>query len=408
MIVGWTPSTAKGRSFRSLLLGQYEDGKLVYKGKVGTGFGGDTQAELTERFHDLAQDDAPVEAPRAEVRGTRWLRPMLVAEVAFAEFTAEGRVRHGSFLGLRSDKKAREVNAETPESAPPADAPTIAISNRDRVIFPDAGRTKGDLADYYWAIAPVLLPHAARRPVSLVRCPQGRAKKCFFQKHDTGSFGDHVQHVPIREKDGGTEEYIFIEDADGLLACVQMGTIEFHAWGSHVDDVERPDRMIFDLDPDVGLDFEDVKKGAFDLQRHLSDIGLVSFAMLSGGKGVHVIVPLTPGHDWDTHKDFSRRFAEALSIAQPERYVATMSKAKRKGKIFIDWLRNQRGATAVVPYSARAREGAPVAAPVSWEELRAIATPAAFTVRDAAKLIERSRGAALRGWGFAEQNLPDI
>ena len=408
VIVGWTPSTSKGRAFRSLLLAQYEDGRLAYEGKAGTGFGADMQAELTERFHGLTQDDAPVEAPRAEVRGTRWLRPSLVAEVAFAEFTAEGRVRHGSFLGLRTDKKAKEVSAEVPESTPPPDAPTIPISNRDRVIFPDAGCTKGNLADYYWAIAPILLPHAARRPVSLVRCPQGRAKKCFFQKHDTGSFGEHVHHVPIREKDGGTEDYIYVEDADGLLACVQMGTIEFHAWGCHVEDVEQPDRMIFDLDPDVDLDFDDVKKAAFDLQRHLSDIGLVSFAMLSGGKGVHVIVPLTAGHDWDTHKDFSRRFAEALSIAQPERYVATMSKAKRKGKIFIDWLRNQRGATAVIPYSVRAREGAPVAAPVSWEELRDIDSPATFTLRDTKKLVERAQGAALRGWGFAEQKLPNV
>lgn len=408
VIVGWTPSSAARRSFRSLMLAQYEGGKLVYKGKVGTGFGAEAQAELGERMHGLSQDKATLEAPRAEVRGARWVRPELVAEIAFAEFTAEGRIRHGSFLGLRSDKKARDVSAEKPESAPPPDAPTVVISNRGRVIFPDAGCTKGDLADYYWAIAPVLLPHAARRPVSLVRCPQGRAKKCFFQKHDTGGFGDHVHHVPVREKEGGTEDYIYVEDADGVLACVQMGTIEFHAWGSHVEDVELPDRMIFDLDPDVGLDFEDVKKGAFDLQRHLSDIGLVSFAMLSGGKGVHVIVPLTAGHDWDTHKDFARRFAEALSIAQPERYVATMSKAKRKGKIFIDWLRNQRGATAVVPYSARAREGAPVAAPVSWEELRDIASPAAFTIRDARRLLERARGAALRGWAFAEQTLPQV
>lgn len=290
----------------------------------------------------------------------------------------------------------------------PRDANDVTITSRDRVIFPDARYTKGDLADYYSAVAPVMLPHMARRPVSLVRCPQGRARKCFFQKHDTGGFGEHVRHVPIREKDGAVEDYLYVEDAAGILACVQMGTIEFHGWGAHVADVEKPDRMIFDLDPDAGLDFGDVKKAAFDLRRRLSDIGLVSFAMLSGGKGMHVIVPLTPGHDWDTHKDFSRRFAEALSMAEPERFTATMSKAKRKGRIFIDWLRNQRGSTAVAPYSARARENAPVAAPVSWDELRDIDTPAAFTIGDAERLLERASEPELQGWGFAEQILPDI
>src|SRR3546814_101094 len=163
-----------------------------------------------------------------------------------------------------------------------------------------------------------MLAHMARRPISLVRCPQGRAKKCFFQKHDSGSFGDHVHHVPIKEKDGGHEDYLYVEDADGILACVQMGTIEFHGWDSHVEALEKPDRMVFDLDPDEGLDFADVKKSALDIRRQLADIGLVSFAMLSGGKGVHVVVPVDPGHDWDAHKDFSKRFAEALSLAEPD------------------------------------------------------------------------------------------
>jgi bifunctional non-homologous end joining protein LigD len=253
-----------------------------------------------------------------------------------------------------------------------------------------------------------MLPFAARRPISLVRCPQGRAKQCFFQKHDPGGFGDHVEHVAIREKDGGAEDYLFVEDVDGLLACVQMGTIEFHGWGSRSDAVELPDRMIFDLDPDEGLGFAEVKRAARDIADRLADIGLVSFAMLSGGKGVHVVVPLTPGHDWGRHKDFARRFAEALSLAEPGRFVATMSKAKRKGKIFIDWLRNQRGSTAVLPYSARARANVPVAVPVDWEELEAIDSAAYWTIADVDDLIERARGRALKGWGFAAQKLPDI
>ena len=178
--------------------------------------------------------------------------------------------------------------------------------------------------------------------------------------------------------------------------------------GLFVDTLEQPDRMVFDLDPDEGLDFADVKKAAADLKRQLADIGLVSFAMLSGGKGVHVVVPLDPGHSWDAHKDFAKRFAEAMSLAEPDRFVATMSKAKRKGKIFIDYLRNQRGSTAVMPYSVRAREQAPVAAPIGWEELADIDKAGTFTICDADDLLERAASPELKGWGFASQRLPDF
>jgi bifunctional non-homologous end joining protein LigD len=405
VILGWSRSTAKGRPFSSLLLGQYEGKKLVYRGKVGTGFDAESLVDMAAKLEKLARKTASVEVERAEARGVAWVTPKLVAEVAFAEFTGEGRVRHGSFLGLRSDKDAKSV---TPERAQPAPAAEIdmKISNRDRVIFPESGETKGDLADYYAAVASLMLPFAAARPISLVRCPQGRAKKCFFQKHDSGTFGDHVHHVPIREKDGGMEDYLYLDDAEGLLACVQMGTIEFHGWGARADDVELPERMIFDLDPDEGLDFAECARAAKDIRARLADLGLVSFAMLSGGKGVHVVVPLKRGHDWDTHKDFARRFAEAMSLSQPKCYVATMSKAKRKGRIFIDWLRNQRGATAVLPYSARAREGAPVAVPIAWDELEGMKDAHPFSISDASRLIERARD--LRGWGFCEQSLPGI
>ncbi|SEH19951.1 ATP-dependent DNA ligase LigD phosphoesterase module /ATP-dependent DNA ligase LigD polymerase module [Sphingopyxis sp. YR583] len=407
VVVGWNPSSAKGRAFASLLLAQREGDTLVYKGNVGTGFDTETMAHLAGKFASRERRTAPLEVDAASARKVHWLKPDLIAEIAFAEFTASGSVRHASFLGLRGDKEAKDV---TPEVEQPAPAPEsdVTISSRDRVIFPEAKATKGDLADYYAAIAPVMLPHTARRPISLVRCPQGRGKKCFFQKHDTGSFGDHVLHVPIREKDGGHEDYIYVEDADGLLACVQMGTIEFHGWDSHVDDVEAPDRMVFDLDPDEGLGFADVKNAALDIRRQLADIGLVSFAMLSGGKGVHIVVPVAPGHSWDAHKDFSKRFAEALSLAEPERYVATMSKAKRKGKIFIDYLRNQRGSTAIMPYSARARENAPIAAPIGWEELADIKGAGAWTIKDAADLLKRATSSDLKGWGFAAQSMPSI
>lgn len=407
VIVGWKESSAKARPFASLLLAQREKGELVYKGNVGTGFDADTMAMLAAKFAGRARKTAPVEVDKAAARKVHWVRPDLVAEIAFAEYTAGGSVRHASFVGLRADKEAKDVKPETKAKAP-GPVSDVKISSRERVIFPEAKATKGDLADYYAAVAPVMLPHLARRPVSLVRCPQGRAKQCFFQKHDSGSFGPHVHHVPIEEKDGGVEDYLYVEDADGILACVQMGTIEFHGWGSHADAVERPDRMVFDLDPDEGLDFADVKKAAADLKRQLADIGLVSFAMLSGGKGVHVVVPLDPGHSWDAHKDFSKRFAEAMSLAEPERFVATMSKAKRKGKIFIDWLRNQRGSTTIMPYSARARAGAPVAVPIDWDGLAAIDSARHWTIADARALLDRAASPTLKGWGFARQALPAI
>ncbi|MBO6768247.1 MAG: DNA ligase D [Erythrobacter sp.] len=407
VIVGWKKSSAKGRPFASLLMAQYEGDELVYRGNVGTGFTTDELDRLAAKMKRLERKTPPVETDSASARGVTWLTPKLVAEVAFSEFTADGNIRHGSYLGLRSDKPAKKV---TPERAAPTPAPeeVVKISSRERIIFPDSGQTKGQLADYYAAVAPIMLPFAGHRPVSLVRCPQGRAKKCFFQKHDNGAFGDHVRRVPIREKDGGTEDYLYLEDARGILQCVQMGTIEFHGWGSRSDDVEAPDRMVFDLDPDEGLDFADVRQAARDIRARLSDLGLVSFAMLSGGKGVHVVVPLRIGHSWDAHKDFSRRFAEALAIAEPDRFTATMSKAKRKGKIFIDWLRNQRGSTAVLPYSARARSGAPVAVPVGWNELKSIEDAHPFSIDDASRLIDRAKSKTLAGWGFAEQRLPDV
>ena len=411
VIVGWTKSD-KSRGFRSLLLGVHEDGKLRYAGKVGTGFSNDLMIELSAKLARLERKTPTVEIPknlgRAAVRGAHWVTPKLVAEIAFTETTPDKLLRHPSFLGLRGDKAAKDVVVEAPQPVPQAPATTVKVSSRDRLIFPESSATKGDLADYYAQVAGIMLPWTARRPISLVRCPQGRGKKCFFQKHDAGSFGDHVHQVPIREKDGSTENYLWVDDADGLVACVQMGTIEFHGWGSTVDHLEQPDRLVFDLDPDEGLDFEDTKKAAEHLKNQLAELGLTSFPMLSGGKGVHVVVPLTPQADWPAVKSFADRFARALAQAEPDRFVATMSKAKRKGRIFIDWLRNQRGATAIMPYAARARAGAPVAAPVSWTELRDIDTAARWHVTDAAELIERAESRALAGWGTADQTLPDL
>ena len=282
----------------------------------------------------------------------------------------------------------------------------ITITHPDRVIFPEANITKGALADYYRKVGPAILPWTASRLLSLVRCPQGRARKCFFQKHDGGGFGPAVHHISIVEKSGTPDDYLYVEDARGILACVQMGTIEFHGWGARVEDVERPDRVVFDLDPDTAIGFEAVKAAAVDLRARLADIGFESFPLLTGGKGIHVVIPLTPGAGWEDAAGFAKGFAQAFAEREPDRFTATMSKAKRKGRIFIDWLRNQRGATAIMPYSARARPGAPVAAPVSWKELDDIAKACAFTVKDAETLLKRARSSTLAGWGVAVQRLP--
>ncbi len=409
VIIGWSASDARTRGFRSLLLAVNQNGKLRYAGKVGTGFDADLLTDLRGQMAKIAADKPAVEVPRAAARGAHWIKPKLVAEIAFAEFTADNVVRHASFIGLREDKPAAQVEVESAAPLPKAPAPDAdRITNPDRVIFPGDDVTKGQLAAYYRQVGAVMLPWIADRPISLVRCPQGRAKQCFFQKHDAGSFGDAVHKVPIREKDGSTEDYLWIDSIDGVIAAVQMGSIEFHGWGARASDVERPDRLVFDLDPDEGLDFGDVRKAAIDIRRQLADLGLLSFAMLSGGKGVHVIVPLTPDAEWPAVKDFASRFAHALAQTEPERFVATMSKAKRKGRILIDWLRNQRGATAVLPYVVRARPGAPVAAPVTWEELRDIDSAASFHLVDAASLIERATSKNLASWGVASQVLPDF
>ncbi|GAA4713576.1 DNA ligase D [Sphingomonas lutea] len=415
VIVGWSDSD-KRRGFRSLLLGVRDGRKLRYAGKVGTGFNAALIEELMGLMTKLEVDKAPVEVPRADRKGTHWIKPKLVAEVAFTEMTDDGVLRHPSFIALRSDKPAEDVVREKPKKLKKAEKkgerPTAAsfgieISSPDRVIYPELKLTKLDLADYYAAVDPLFMIDGGNRPMTLVRCPGGRTGECFFQKHDKGMFGEHVKQVPIKEKDGSTEDYLYLDDIRGALACVQMGTIEFHGWGSRIDKVEHPDRLVFDLDPDVGLDFAKVKGAAVRLRAILQDLGLHSFPLLSGGKGIHVVVPLDASRDWPTVKSFADRFSRAIAEAEPETFTANIRKVERKGRIFIDWLRNQRGATAVMPYSARAREGAPVAAPVAWSELDDFGSGAHFSIRDADLLLERAASKALAGWGQAKQALPD-
>ncbi|MEO6582337.1 MAG: DNA ligase D [Sphingomicrobium sp.] len=414
VIIGWSESD-KRRGFRSLLLALRDGAKLTYAGKVGTGFNTKMIDDLREMMKPLEIDKAPLEVPRADRKGAHWLEPKLVAEIAFTEFTGDGILRHPSFIALREDKPAKDVVREKPAKLQPAETKGerataesfgIHITNPDRVIYPEGGVTKKQLADYYAAIEVLMMVDTGCRPVTLIRCPQGRGKHCFFQKHDTGSMGEHVKHIPIKEKDGKVADYLYFDDVRGLLACVQMGTIEFHSWGSRTEKVEYPDRLVFDLDPDVGLDFAAVRSAAVRLRELLADLGLKSFPLLTGGKGIHVVVPLDATAKWDKVKSFAERFSRAVAEAEPERFTANIRKVQRKNRIFLDWLRNQRGATAVLPYSARAREGAPVAAPIAWEELEDYKGGNAFSILDADKLIERASSKTLAGWGQAQQALP--
>ena len=271
----------------------------------------------------------------------------------------------------------------------------VRISHASRVVFPDSGLTKGDVAQWYARAAGRLLAYAAERPASLVRCPDGIAGKCFFQKH-AGQLPPEIDTVRLAEKDGTQADYIVINDIKGLVAAAQMGMIELHIWGARRDRLERPDRMVLDLDPDTSVGFAEVRRAARDIRQVLDAAGLASFAMLTGGKGIHVVVPLDRRQGWDALSTVARGVARRLEAAEPDRFVASAPKEKRRNRIFIDWLRNTRGATSVVPFSVRARKGAPVAVPVAWEELDDIGAANAFHIGNAAGRL------ALDPWSGAE------
>ncbi len=379
VIGGWSPSAKPGRPFSSILVGVREKGQIVYRGRVGSGFGAETLADLAGRFAELAAPTSPfANLPRPVAKGARFVRPDLVAEVDFAELTVDGQIRHGVFEGLRADKAAEAVVDERKEESIPAKAPPkggtltvsgVRISHPDRVVYGEGGVTKGDLARYYERIAERMLAHAGSRPLTLKRCPSGMAHPCFFQKHVGEGFPDEMGTVDLLEHDGEPARYMTLLDPSGLAAAVQMGALELHIWGSRNDAIERPDRLVFDLDPDPSVGFETVREAADLVRGALEALGLTSYPMVTGGKGVHVVAPLLPKASFEDVARFAKGLAVRIAASDPARFVATMSKAKRRGRIFIDWLRNERGQTAVAPYSTRARAGAPVATPVSWTEL---------------------------------------
>lgn len=421
VIVGFTEPAGSRVGLGALLLGVHEDGDggLVGAGKVGTGFTEKRLRSLRARLEPLERSEPPIiDPPRgAKARGVHWVEPALVAEVDFAEWTADGSVRHAAFRGLREDKDPAEVVRERPERAAggpgePADedgqagggrgarseagsgrsgrgpaGPSrvagVRLTNPGRVLWPDQGVTKRELAEYYAGIADHVLPHLMDRPLTLLRCPSGRHEDCFFQKHANRTVSETIPRVRIEED--REEPYMYVDGLPALLSLVQLGVLELHVWGSRVDRLDRPDRLVFDLDPGRGTGWPEVAAAAHAVRDRLAELGLRSFLKSTGGKGLHVVVPIVRRSDWNEAKGFAHAVAREFARREPDRYTAKLPKAAREGRVFIDYLRNGWNATAIAPYSARARAGAPVAAPLAWEELEAAEASGEaprFTIRD--------------------------
>ncbi|MCU1118074.1 DNA ligase D [Stenotrophomonas muris] len=407
VIVGYTAPRGSRVGFGSLLLATPDKEGLRYVGRVGTGFDDENLRALLKALQPLAVKTPVLQLPAHvpfRAASVRWVKPVTVAEVAFRGWGKEGLLRQASFKRLRSDKQKEDLGMSNATAVAEAGG-EVQITHPERVVFPSQGLGKGDVADYYRRMARWILPEIAGRPLSLLRCPDGVGKACFFQKHHGPGLGDAVHAVPLQQK-SGREDYVYIDDARGLLQLVQMNTLELHPWGATVADTEHPDRLVFDLDPGNGVSWAQVKSGARDVRDRLQQVGLESFVRLSGGKGLHVVVPLQPKAGWDEAKAFCEAFAQAMAKEQPDRYVATMSKAKRSGVIFIDWLRNTRGATSVCSWSLRARDSAGVAVPLRWEELARISAADAFPMGKALARAQRLKSDPWQGIAQLKQTLP--
>jgi len=414
IIIGYSNAKSGGRALGALYLGYYRDGALTYAGKVGTGFTMESARALTDKLETLGVEKpvlgrAAMTGPgTGEFHAIHWVKPVLLCEVTFTEWTGDGRIRHPSFQGLREDKKAGEVKMETPKpvkSVPAATRSThaaskglviegITITHPERVISDTGHVTKGELAEYHAAVAPYMLPRLLRHPLSLLRCPSGIDQQCFYQRNPGKGLGVDVKPFKFRHK-GKNYEYLYIEDVKGLIEIVQMGAIEIHPWGASVDNIDHPDRLIFDLDPAPDVPFEAVKLAALDLRKRLKRKGLEAMLKCTGGKGLHVTVPLAEKADWESVKTFAAALAHEMVAEVPSAYVATMTKARRNGKIFIDFFRNDYTATAIADYAVRARPGAPVALPLSWKELDDLESASQFTMKDVLARLKRKKPPAV-------------
>ena len=401
VIGGYTLSDKKTSGISSLLLGVYEGPELIYAGRAGTGLSEADREDLEKKFESLKRAKPPFKSapkPRSNEKIT-WLEPELAAEIKFAEWTEDNLLRQASYKGLRTDKEPGEIKKEKADgekvpqsSAKEMEKPMqasaksmiikgVKITSPDKVLFDDPEITKADVIRYYASVSERMLPYVGHRILSIVRCPKGVSEACFYKKHP-GPDSKGIVTMPVSNSDGETEDYFYIENESGLLYEAQMGTLEFHIWGSRVDALEKPDMMVFDLDPDEGMDLATIRRGVLDMKSILAELSLNSYLKTSGGKGYHVVVPLTPAASWDAFHDFARSVAEVMEQKWPDRYTSNVRKAKRKEKIFIDWIRNGRGATSIAPYSIRARKGARVSMPITWDELNTVA-PDSITMADA-------------------------
>jgi len=384
VIGGYVPSTVSRKAIGSLALGVFEDGKLQHVGRVGTGFSAEVAESLQTRLERLRTNEKPFNNAMTadERRGIRYVRPELVAEVEFRAWTADGHLRHASFRGLREDKPASDIVREVRKAEAKAPKPqrrTVKLTHPDRLYWPDEGITKEGLANFYADVWRFMAPYVVGRPLALLRCPSGIEGERFFQKHAWKGLNANIVTVPD-PADPDEDPWVSINDLDGMMGLVQSAALEIHPWGSTVADWERPDIIILDLDPGEDVPWPAVLDAAQEVRQRLVDAGLNPFVKTSGGKGLHVVAPLKPSAEWPEVKAFTKSLAEAMASDSPDRFVATISKSKRRGKILVDYLRNQRGSTAVAPYSTRARPGAAVSTPINWEELDPGIGPAHFTV----------------------------
>jgi bifunctional non-homologous end joining protein LigD len=381
VVIGLVPSPA-GRQFASLLLAFREPGGLRYVGRVGTGFSARTEREAFARLtpHFRKTPPSGVSGLDAAPTNAQWVTPRFTAAVAYGGLTGDRRLRAARFLGWRDDvvlpKSPAKPRSEGGEKRAEVST-TVPMTHASRIVFPDVQMTKGDVAAYYQRTPSRIMPHLFHRPVSLLRAPDGVGGETFFQRHPMPAMRRGIERIPAPDQQRA--EYFSVTAIDGLATAVQFGAIEFHGWGARTPDLDAPDRMVFDLDPADDVPFSAVVTAALLIRRILKSAALKSFPLVSGGKGIHVVVPLDASQGWSEIETFTRTLARTLARAEPERYVATASKARRKGRIYVDWLRNKRSATAIVPYSLRARPTASVAMPVTWPTLTGLHSAAEFT-----------------------------
>ena len=395
VVAGYVPSSVSSKAIGSLVMGYYEDGKLRHAGRVGTGYSSKVAQSLFRQLDTLRVEKSPFDEKLTAVerKDAVFVKPELVAEVEFRGWTADSHIRHAAFRGLREDKQAKDIVREggpmktSGEHAQQPAKRTVTLTHPDRVYWPDAGVTKEGLADYYVQVWRRMAPFVVNRPLALVRGPDGVGKQLFFQKHGWKGMNSKIRTA--RDPANPDEEDVVIQDLDGLLGLVQGGTLEIHPWGSTISNWERPDMVNIDLDPGEGTTWEDVIAAAHEVRDRFDALGLTGFVKTSGGKGLHVVAPVKPKAEWPDVKAAMKALADGMAGDSPDLYVSTITKSKRKGKILIDYLRNGRGATAVAPYSTRARAGAPVSMPIAWEELTDAIGPAYFTVNNAPARLDQ-------------------